>query len=311
MWKSSKPKRTFRLAGAAALLLGTVSGAHAGWTIFSSAPPDPELVQLEPGELSYRPAGDFTRDGRPIDAPLVTVRITQPLAIMKTQVSAADYERCVSDGVCQMHGKSIAREDLPVVGVSWLDATTYAAWLSAKTGHNWRLPTDEEWSFAAGSRLQDEVVTDRATSDPSDRWLEKYDQEARRKGQVEKAPRPFGSFGENEHGLLDLAGNVWEWTNTCFVRQALDEADRPQGKSTVNCGVRVVAGAHRGYVSDFIRDARSGGCSVGTPPANLGFRLVRDNEIGPTSSLPQLLTRVAAGTGGAESGTWDKRSRLD
>ena len=31
------------------------------------------------------------------------------------------------------------------------------------------------------------------------------------------------------------------------------------------------------YISDFIRDARGGGCSVGTPPAYLGFRLVRDD----------------------------------
>jgi hypothetical protein len=44
---------------------------------------------------------------------------------------------------------------------------------------------------------------------------------------------------------------------------------------TENCGVRVVEGQHRTYVTDFIRDALAGGCAVGTPPANLGFRLVR------------------------------------
>ena len=45
---------------------------------------------------------------------------------------------------------------------------------------------------------------------------------------------------------------------------------------TENCGVRVVEGRHRTYVSDFIRDARGGGCAVGAPPSNLGFRLVRE-----------------------------------
>ena len=43
-----------------------------------------------------------------------------------------------------------------------------------------------------------------------------------------------------------------------------------------NCGVRVVEGQHRAYVTDFIRDARAGGCAAGVPPSNLGFRLVRE-----------------------------------
>ena len=45
-----------------------------------------------------------------------------------------------------------------------------------------------------------------------------------------------------------------------------------------NCGVRVAEGRHRAYVTDFIRDARAGGCAVGVPPRNLGFRLVRETK---------------------------------
>jgi len=52
----------------------------------------------------------------------------------------------------------------------------------------------------------------------------------------------------------------------------------------------VVEGRHRTYLTDFIRDARAGGCSVGTPPSNLGFRRVRESE--PASWLQSLL-RVA------------------
>ena len=86
--------------------------------------------------------------------------------------------------------------------------------------------------------------------------------------------KPIGAFGVNEHGLADMAGNVWEWTDTCYRRVALD-VGAASGRSTENCGVRVVAGRHRSYMTDFIRDPRSGGCAVGVPPANLGFRLVR------------------------------------
>ena len=42
--------------------------------------------------------------------------------------------------------------------------------------------------------------------------------------------------------------------------------------------MRVVEGRHRAYMTDFVRDARSGGCSAGVPPTNLGFRLVRDDD---------------------------------
>jgi hypothetical protein len=48
-------------------------------------------------------------------------------------------------------------------------------------------------------------------------------------------------------------------------------------KTTPNCGVRVVEGRHRTHMTDFIRDPQTGGCSVGTPPANLGFRPVRED----------------------------------
>jgi formylglycine-generating enzyme required for sulfatase activity len=111
--------------------------------------------------------------------------------------------------------------------------------------------------------------------DPSKAWLAKYDQEAAGEGRVDSRTHSVGSFGENERGLIDMSGNVWEWTNTCFTRQSLDEAGRPAAVSVVNCGVRVVEGQHRTYVPNFIRDARAGGCAVGKPPSNLGFRIVR------------------------------------
>jgi len=59
------------------------------------------------------------------------------------------------------------------------------------------------------------------------------------------------------------------------VRHVLDDVGNVVSKSP-NCGVRVVEGQHRAYVTDFIRDAKAGGCAVGVPPDNLGFRLVRE-----------------------------------
>lgn len=113
-------------------------------------------------------------------------------------------------------------------------------------------------------------------SDPSKRWIARYERESER-GPSDDTPRPFGGFGINENGLLDVGGNVWEWTSTCFVRSVLDDAGNIVSRNS-NCGVRIAEGRHRAYVTDFIRDARAGGCAVGIPPSNLGFRLVRERD---------------------------------
>jgi len=251
----------------------------------SGAPPDalseiaaagdrPALVTLRLGTAQYRAAGDFTRAGKPAEAPLMAIRIAQPLEIMKHQVSGASYQRCVDDGACR--ATVAAHPDHPVVQVSWRDADTYATWLSRRTGETYRLPTDEEWAYAAGGRYQDDglPVDD---SDPSKRWIARYEREADlRNSEIDGVVRPIGAFGANENGLLDVAGNVWEWTNTCFLRTAIDAAGKVLS-TMANCGVRVVEGQHRAYVTDFIRDARAGGCAAGIPPSNLGFRLVRES----------------------------------
>ncbi|WGD51689.1 SUMF1/EgtB/PvdO family nonheme iron enzyme [Bradyrhizobium sp. CB1650] len=235
---------------------------------------EPAIVEIARGHLSYRAAGDFTRGGQQAEAPLRDIRFAKPLAIMRQQVSSADYQLCVRGGACRALDRGVVvSPDRPAVQVSWHDAQAYAAWLSHSTGRTWRLPSDEEWAYAAGSRFRDDGLPVDA-NDPSKRWISRYERESDR-DLSDTTAHPFGKFGLNEHGVEDLAGNVWEWTSTCFVRSRTDVSGKP-APQTVNCGVRVVEGAHRAYVTDFIRDARAGGCAQGVPPANLGFRLVRE-----------------------------------
>ncbi len=243
-------------------ILGMIAGVFAA--SFGAAPASmlmasparldfPETVDVAPRVFAHRLAGDFSQVGQSVDAPLVEVARTSVLHIMKQQVTVADYDRCVAETKCMARSPPEGFDpNLPAVQVSWQDATAYAAWLSAKTGETWRLPTDEEWVFAAGSRFHDDALLVAASRDPSVRWLARFEKESEQEA-LDQRPRPTGAFGANEYGL---SGNVWEWTNTCFIRQSLDAKGKFAGASTANCGVRVVEGEHRTYVTDFVRDAR-------------------------------------------------------
>jgi len=280
---------TIGLAVAAILAVPAMARDDGSASVTPPVPPD--LIELAPGAFSYRASGAFTRDGKPETAPMVAATIRRPLAMMRHQVTVAEYRRCVSAGACPM----VAQDgpDRPVVKVSWQDAQAYASWLSRATGSAFRLPSDEEWAYAAAERVVDDALPDRAEGgDPGRRALARYDLEADGDRVIDQAPQPVGRFGANANGLLDMAGNVWEWTDTCFTRSALDGRDA-SGR-TVDCWVRVVEGRHRTYLSNFVRTARGGGCSAGIPVSNLGFRLVRDDESwnGPRSIIGWTLHLV-------------------
>ena len=252
-----------------------------------------EFAEIAPTNFQYRLAGDFSRSGKPAGAPLRDVQLDGSLKIMTRQVTAAEYSSCADDGGCPRVAQA-ADPDRPVVGVSWRDATAYAAWITRRSGILHRLPTDEEWVLAAGEKARDEALPLIDPADPSQAWIARYEAEANRERPRALDPQPVGSFGRNGHGLQDMAGNVWEWTDSCFIRATLEGTSARV--TNTNCGVRVVEGAHRTYMTDFIRDPRTGGCAAGVPPANLGFRLVIEDGKWPTL---RRMARAASGTFGS------------
>ena len=250
---------------------------------------DAGLTPIAARPFQYRMAGDFSRDGKPVEAPLREARLSGSIKIMTSQVTSREYARCVDDGGCPRVSHASAISDRPMVGVSWRDATAYAEWITSKTGVLHRLPTDEEWVFAAGEKARYEALPLADPVDPAQAWIARYEAEANRARPFALEPQPIGTFGRNENGLNDIGGNVWEWTNTCFLRMTLQPNGARQVTNT-NCGVRVVQGAHRTYLTDFIRDPRTGGCAAGVPPANLGFRLVVEDEQLP--ALHRMVEKV-------------------
>ena len=165
-----------------------------------------------------------------------------------------------------MHARAIPGiDDHPVAGVSWDEATAYAAWIGAELGTDARLPTEDEWERAArGDDTRefpwgDEYGTGRANL--FDLGL--------------GTTTPVGSFpdGASPFGVLDMAGNVDEWTSTLYAPYAGSPAEVPVVEDWAADPHITRGGAFRHDV-DLARCARRHGAyEADLVAVGIGFRL--------------------------------------
>jgi formylglycine-generating enzyme required for sulfatase activity len=124
--------------------------------------------------------------------------------IGKYEVTFAQYDRYCSDIKKEKPGdEGWGRENRPVINVSWTEAAAYCQWLSRQTGLEFKLPTEAQREKAA--RGNDQRKYPWGSREPG-KDLANFS------GNVGKAT-PVGSYpaGASPYGLLDMAGNVWEW----------------------------------------------------------------------------------------------------
>jgi formylglycine-generating enzyme required for sulfatase activity len=116
----------------------------------------------------------------------------------------------------------------PVVGVSLFEAEAYCRWLSAQSGKNIRLPTEAQWEAAVRGLPQARWLRQPlvrpwpwGSDNPVDEaeWLNADPAHLRRTSPVGVFPK-----GDSPNGLVDAAGNVWEWTCSAYSATGHDAA---------------------------------------------------------------------------------------
>ena len=148
-------------------------------------------------------------DGTPQERPQHPVTV-QTFLMDRAEVTNEEYAEFVRDRNYEapshwLRGKPLPlQEKWPVVNVSPRDAEAFAAWRSSRDGVAYRLPTEEEWEYAARSGGVYKLYP------WGDRW------EDGRAVVKEADAKPVGSIpeGANRWGVVDLIGNVWEWTSS-------------------------------------------------------------------------------------------------
>ena len=166
--------------------------------------------------MVYVPAGEFLmgsadsdKDAQSDEKPQHKVNL-DAFWIDRTEVTNAQYKKCVQAGVCTASGyagdSKVNGDDQPVVGVDWNQAQAYCQWAGRQ------LPTEAQWERAARGAQADGRIYPWGNQPATCEYAVMKDGSGSGCGKGDVA-WPVGSKpkGASPYGALDMAGNVWEW----------------------------------------------------------------------------------------------------
>lgn len=179
-----------------------------------------------------------------------------------------------------------ARDDDPVVNVSWNDANAYAEWLAKRTGKHYRLPTEAEYEYAerAGTTTPYwwgqgspsslvENLTGAGDRSPAHRsWANAF----KNYSDGFWGPAPVKSFVANPFGLYDMSGNVSEWVADCWHENYMRAPDDGSAWINPGCDERVIRGGSWGSAPEQDRSSYRMGAAADSRSGRVGFRVARD-----------------------------------
>jgi formylglycine-generating enzyme required for sulfatase activity len=241
-----------------------VAASGGDWNATPEGSCPPGLAQVEEGPLF---AGGEGPEGALAGAQLPRMH---RFCLAQLEVSVSEYEQCVEASACEPAqrelGMSLAssdaandppgvalecnsgqpgRERYPINCVSFQQAQQYCAWRGG------RLPTQGEWEYAA----------ERANPAPAERH---------------RGTLPIGSFpsGATPEGILDLLGNVSEWTTGHVAFQRPSDAEDPSARRELYA---VLGGALQPGTSRIASRASRAYMNANARGRNVGFRCASDD----------------------------------
>jgi formylglycine-generating enzyme required for sulfatase activity len=180
-------------------------------------PFEPEMILIPAGEFLM--GSDPQNDEHAADDEQPQHRLYLPeYYLAKTPVTNGQYRAFVAatgrEAPAGWTNRAPPRgkEDHPVVYVSWYDARDYCQWLSQVTGRRYSLPSEAEWEKAV-----------RGTDGRIYPWGHQWDASrcnAGEGGLGDTTPVGAHPQGASPYGLLDMAGNVWEWTRSVLGKDS-------------------------------------------------------------------------------------------
>ena len=136
------------------------------------------------------------------------------IAVGRYEVTFSEWDACRKAGTCSHnpHDRNWGRGRRPVINVNWRDTQEYVRWLSEESGKEYRLLSESEWDFVTHS-----------LKSSFDRYRFRTS--------------PIGSTAPNAYGMYDVAGNVWEWSGTCWQDDKEKTSDEHCSFLTLRGGV--------------------------------------------------------------------------
>jgi formylglycine-generating enzyme required for sulfatase activity len=183
------------------------------------------------------------------------------------------------------HLGRVAKDELPVVHVTLVDAQAYAEWLSKKTGVTYRLPSEAEFEYVLragsntiypwGDQTPDKVVANLAGAGDKSTQSRSWGNAIPGYRDFHWGAAPVRSFKPEPWGSFDMSGNVEEWVQDCWH----DSYQRAPSDSSAwvnpGCKMGITRGASWASSLDEARVSFRTATLMKTHNARIGFRVVR------------------------------------